>query len=234
MATVTSAGSPGARLRLGGAVLAAAKSVNTRPVRARLGAFDRVQRAYAAAQTKVDAAEAALHAAQAKVAQRDREQDEAVDGLARALIAEGQSRAKPFAGCGGPTPAALMRLPVAEEARQIHVLVTALQRNAGLSKAAQQACDAADKAARAVEKALAPIEALQAALSQARQARDALVQTWEKALAALKRGARAAIDDGEPYLYTTLFGQAARNGSRSGKHAPDNPPPPVPPVSSAT
>jgi hypothetical protein len=50
------------------------------------------------------------------------------------------------------------------------------------------------------------------------------------ALFPLKRGACAAIDDGEPYLYTTLFGQAARNGGRNGKHAPDNPPPPVPPV----
>jgi len=206
--------------------LTAAKSVNTRPVQARLEAFDRAQRAYAAAQGKVDAAEAALHAAQAKVAQRDGEQDEAVDGLARALITDGQSRVKPFAGCGGPTPAALMHLPAAEEARQIHALVTALQRNAGLSKAAQQACEVADKAARAAEKALARIEALQAALSQARQARDALVQRWENTLAALKRGARAAIDDGEPYLYTTLFGHAARNG----KHAPDNPPTPAPPV----
>jgi len=125
--------------------LTAAKSVNTRPVQARLEAFERAQRAYAAAQGKVDAAEAVLHAAQAKVVQRDAEQDEAVDGLARALITDGQSRVKPFAGCGGPTPAALMHLPAAEKAQQIHALVTALQRNAGLSKAAQQACEAADK-----------------------------------------------------------------------------------------
>jgi hypothetical protein len=52
-------------------------------------------------------------------------------------------------------------------------------------------------------------------------------------LGAKRRGARAAIDDREPYLYTTLFGQAARNGGRNGKHAPDNPPPPALPVSSA-
>jgi hypothetical protein len=55
-------------------------------------------------------------------------------------------------------------------------------------------------------------------------------QTWEKTLGALKRGARAAIDDGKPYPYTTLFGQAARNGGRNRKHAADNPPPPAPPV----
>jgi hypothetical protein len=228
MAGISFAASPGTRMRLGSTVLTAAKSVNTRPVQARLEAFDRAQRVYAAAQGKVDAAEAALGAAQAKVAERDRKQDEAVESLARALIAEGQSRDKPFAGCNGPTPAALMHLPVAEEAQQIHARVIALQRNPGLSKATQQALDAADKAARAVEKALAPIEALR----RARQSRDALAPTWDKALAARRRGARAAIDDGEPYLYATLFQQAPRNGSRNGnsKHAPENPPTPAPPA----
>lgn len=228
--TVIDAKSPGSRLRLGSTVLAAAKSTNTRPVQARLEAFDRAQHAYAAAQAKVDAAETALAAAQTKVAQRDREQDEAVESLARALIAEGQSRAKPFAGCGGPTPAALMRLPVAQEAQQIHALVTALRRNPGLSKATQQAMDATDKAARAAEKAAAPIEGLQAALREARQARDALVQAWQEALAALKRGARAAIDDGEPHLYATLFGQTTRPASRNGRPTPDTPPMPAPPA----
>ena len=90
-----------------------------------------------------------------------------------------------------------MHLPPAQEAQQIHALVIALQRNPGLSKATQEALDAADKAARAVEKALAPIEGVQEALREARQSRDALAPTWDKALAALRRGARAAIDDGE-------------------------------------
>ncbi|HEX7408109.1 MAG TPA: hypothetical protein VF515_10750 [Candidatus Binatia bacterium] len=233
MARIRFPATAGARRRLGSSVLTAARSVNTRPVQARLEAFGRAQRSYAAAQERVDAAEAALRAAQAKVAQRDREQDEAVELLARALVAEGQSRAKPFAGCGGPTPAALMRLPVAEEARQIHALVTALQRNPGCSKATQQAAEVAEKAACAVEKAMAPITALQAAVSQARQARDVLAQMWEKALAGLKRGARAAVDDGEPYLYATLFGQATAAGSRNGKRAPVTPAPPAPPAPSA-
>lgn len=217
---------------MGKSVLTAAKSVNTRPVQARLEAFGRAHHAYAAAQGKVEEAEAALAAAQAKVVERDRAQDEAVESLARALIAEGQSRDKPFAGCNGPTPAALMHMPPAQEAQQIHVLVTALQRNPGLSKATREALDAADKAARAVEKALAPIEALQEALRQARRSRDALAPTWDKDLAALRRGARAAIDDGEPYLHATLFQSVPRNGSRNGKnkHASDNPPAPTPPT----
>jgi hypothetical protein len=232
MARIRFPATAGARLRLGSSVLTAARSVNTHPVQVRLEAFGRAQRSYAAAQERVDVAEAALRVAQAKVAQRDREQDEAVELLARALVAEGQSRAKPFAGCGGPTPAALMRLPVAEEARQIHALVTALQRNPGSSKATQQAAEVAEKMACAVEKALVPITALQAAVSQARQARDALAQTWEKALAGLKRAARAAVDDGEPYLYAMLLGQATA-GSRNGKRAPETPAPPAPPAPSA-
>jgi hypothetical protein len=234
MGTVRTVGSPGIRIRLGTAVLTAAKSVNVKPVKARLDAFQRAQRAYAGAQDKVEAAEAALHAAHERLAQRDREQDNAVDVLARALIAEGQSRSKPFAGYGGPTPAVLINMPAGEAAQQIHALVTALQRNSGLSKATQQAIAAADKAAHATEKVLAPIEALQATAREARQARDALAQSWDKAVAALKRGARAAIDDGEPYLYAMLFGQGAR-ASRSSKPAPDiaPPPAPTPPVPSA-
>lgn len=233
MAQIRFPATAGARLRLGNSVLTAAKSVNTRPVQARLDAFGRAQRSYAAAQERVDAAEAVLRAAQAKVAQRDREQDEAVELLVRVLVAEGQPRAKPFAGCGGPTPTALTRLSVAEEAQQIHALVTALQRNPGCSKATQQASEVAEKAARAVEKAMAPITALQAAVSQARQARDALAQTWKKALAGLKRGARTAVDDGAPYLYATLFGQATAAGSRNGRRAPDTPAPPAPPAPNA-
>jgi DNA repair exonuclease SbcCD ATPase subunit len=217
----------------------AAKSVNTRPIQGRLDVFERAHRTYVTAQDKVEAAEAALGAAQTKLLQRDRERDEAVELLARALIAEGQSRTKPFAGCGGPTPAAIKSLPAAQEAQQIHALVTALQRNPALTKATQQAMAAVDKAATAVEKALALISTLDATLSQARQARDALSQTWEKALAALKRGARAAVDEGAPHLYATLFGQTTRTGTRNGKHAPDPAPAPatvaapVAPVASA-
>ena len=229
-------GSPGTRLRFGAAVLTAAKSANVKPVQARLEGFARVQGDFAAAHARVEKAEAALAAAEARVAQRDREQDEAVERLARALINEGQSRTKPFAGCGGPTPAALMRLPVAQEAQAIQALVTALGRSPGLSKATQQAMSAADKAAHLVEKALEPIAGLQAAVDAAREARDALTPTWDNALAALKRGARAAVDEGAPHLYATLFQPPARNSKRA-RHTSPVPvtppaPPPAPPVAS--
>ncbi len=124
----------------------------------------------------------------------------------------------------------LIHLPVTEAARQIQALVTALQRNPGFTKPTQQAIVAADAAARAVQKALEPAAGLQAALRDARQQRDALGPTWQKALEALKRGARAAIDDGEPYLYATLFPPAPRAASRNGKAAPNGSPTPTPPA----
>jgi hypothetical protein len=55
-----------------------------------------------------------------------------------------------------------------------------------------------DKAARAVEQVLLPLDKLEVALREARQTRDAVGQTWETALAVLKRGACAACDDGAP------------------------------------
>lgn len=223
-------GSPGRRLRFGDAVLMAAKTVNTKPVQARLDAFASTHNAFAAAQARADKAEKALAAAQAKVLQRDREQDEAVEMLARALVNEGQSRARPFAGVGGPTPAAIMRLPVADEAKAIHTLVAAFQRHNGLARATQDAIQRADKAARAIEKAVEPIAALEAAVDKARQARDALISAWDNNLAALKRGARAAVDDGEPHLYAALLPPLPRNGARNGKRAPKPLPAPPPPA----
>src|ERR1700687_1250166 len=76
---------------------------------------------------------------------------------------------------------------------------------------------AADKAARAVEQALAPIDKLQAAVREARHTRDAVAQTWESSLAALKRGARSGGDDGAPQLYATLFSHSARSAAKSSK-----------------
>jgi hypothetical protein len=229
--------SPGTRLRMGIAVLTAAKAINTKPVRARLLAFIRAQGDFATAQTKVEKAEAALSAAEASVVECDQQQDEAVEVLARALINEGQSRTKPFAGCGGPTPAAIMHLSMAQEAHAIQTLVAALKRSPGLSKATQHAMTGAERAAQAVEKALEPIVALQAAVNAARQARDALIPTWNNALAALKRGTQAAVDEGEPHLHAALFPPPAHKGHRNGKRTPNTPPssaPPAPTTASVT
>ena len=44
----------GTRLQIGAGVLSAARAIDTRPVKGRLGRFERAHRAYVAAQRKVD------------------------------------------------------------------------------------------------------------------------------------------------------------------------------------
>jgi hypothetical protein len=227
MATITVGKNPGGRLQGGAAVLAAAKVVDLRPVKARFTAFQRAHAMYVQAQGKVDAAEEQLRAAQARLGERDAVQDEAVEVLARALVAEGQPRANPFAALGAPAPKALQRQPTIDEAKVIHRLVAAVQRNKGVSKATLQAAQAVEKAALAVEQAAAPIAKLQAAAREARHTREAIAQTWETALAALKRGARAASDDGAPQLYATLFERPSRSSGKAAKPAPSTPPGPT-------
>jgi hypothetical protein len=205
----------GTRLQIGAGVLSAARAIDTRLVKGRLERFERAHRAYVAAQRKVDAAESQLRTAQTRLAECDAVQDEAVETLARALVADGQPRGNPFEAFGAPAPGTLKRLVFAEEAGTVHALVAAVQRSKGVSKATVQAAQAADKAARVVVQALAPVAKLQDTVRDTRRTRDAVAQGWESALAALKRGARAAADEGAPDLYPTLFPPVIRAVTKS-------------------
>ena len=205
----------GTRLQIGAGVLSAARAIDTRLVKGRLGRFERAHRAYVAAQRKVDAAESQLRSAQARLAECDAVQDEAVETLARALVADGQPRGNPFEASGAPAPGTLTRLVFAEEAEAVHALVAAVQRSKGVSKATLQAAQTADKAARVVVQALAPVAKLQDTARDARRTRDAVAQGWESTLAALKRGVRAAADEGAPDLYPTLFPPVIRAITKS-------------------
>ena len=129
----------GTRLQIGAGVLSAARAIDTRLVKGRLGRFERAHRAYVAAQRKVDAAESQLRSAQARLAECDAVQDEAVETLARALVADGQPRGNPFEAFGAPAPGTLTRLVFAEEAEAVHALVATVQRSKGVSKATLQA-----------------------------------------------------------------------------------------------
>jgi hypothetical protein len=100
-----------------------------------------------------------------------------------------------------------MRLAEARKVKAIGRLVAPVQRRTGLSATTLHAARATDKAARAVEAALASLDTRQNALRETRRMRDSIGATWKIALAALKRGARAAADDGAPRLYPTLFGR---------------------------
>jgi hypothetical protein len=223
MARRITKGSPGMRLQLGASVLSAARAVDTSLVKDRLARFERVHRTYVTAQRRVDAAETALRAAQARLAECDAIQDEAVEILARALVADGQPRGNPFDTFGAPAPGTLMRLPFTEETEAVHRLVAAIQRSKGASPATLEAAQAGDKAAAAVAQAMAPVEKLQEGVRDARRTRDAVAQGWESALAALRRGARAAADEGAPDLYPTLFPAVGRTTTKT-KTTDDEPP----------
>ena len=104
MANRVSKVGPGMRLQLGASVLSAARAVDTRLVKARLGRFERVHRTFVTAQRKVDAVEAQLGRAQARLAECEAIQDEAVEALARELVHDGQPRGKPFDAFGAASP----------------------------------------------------------------------------------------------------------------------------------
>ena len=199
-------------------------------MKARLAAFEQAHRSYADAQTKVDAAETQLRAAQAKIGQCDVALTEVIETLARSLIFDGQERRNPFAAFGALPPSKVMSLQPADKAKAVRQLVAAVQRKNNVSKATLQAAQALEKAAGAVEQALLPLDKLQAVVRDTRHTRDAVSQSWESTLAALKRGARAAADDGAPQLYATLFGRPNNHrNNKNGKTAqPEAPPAPTP------
>ena len=233
MRTMKLGTSPVTQLQAGLSILAAARTVDTRPIKARLMAFERAQNELNAAHAQVTAAEAQLAAAQTALDGLDADQDQHVDAMARALIADGLSRTNPFGVFGSAAPGALIALPVADEAQAIHQLVIAIQRHKPLAEASVQAAHNLDNAARAVEEGLAHIETLQAALREARHTREAVAQRWTRAAAALKRGARAAADDGAPQLYGMLFERPRKPNGKAAKPAPA-PQPAEPPANPAS
>jgi hypothetical protein len=233
METIRVGTSAGQRLEAGASILAAARLTDTRLVKDRLATFARTQRAYTDAQHKVGVVERQLAAAQRRVSECEATQGEAVEMLARALVSDGQPRGNPFAGFGAPSPYAITRLPVAEGVKALAALLGAVRRNKTVSKATLQTTRDVEKLMRATEQAHAPIDKLTAALHEARRARDAVGANWDAALGALKRGARAATDDGAPQLYAVLFERATRPNRKNGKRAPLPPPAPAPPAEPA-
>jgi hypothetical protein len=213
------------RLQLGASVLSAASAVDTRPVRARLERFEGANRSYTAAQRKVDAVDAQLRAAKKQLAEHDAVQDDAVIALARLLIHDGQPYKNAFDAFGVPAPGTLTRLPPAEAAEAVHQLVAAIRRGKGVAAATLAAAEAADKAASIVEQALVPVAKLQENLRNARRTRDAVGRGWDTALAGLQRGAKAAVDEGAPELYATLFPAPTRSTTKT--KAPAEPVPPT-------
>lgn len=100
------------RLNTGAAILEAAKAVDTEPIKDRLSGFASITRSHVAADLEVNTAAAKLRAGSKNLQLREAGQDAAVESLARALIADGQSRTNPFAPFGSGPPSTAKQLKV--------------------------------------------------------------------------------------------------------------------------
>ena len=219
--------SPGSRILAGNHVLEAAKTVDVSAVKKRLALFATAHKELRAAEEAITKADDALRAQQTKVADADISQDDAVDALAVALVADGASRIQPFKKLGFASPSDLKELGYAREAKEAKRLAKAASKGK-TSKGTAAACKKLDGAAQAVKTALASIPKLDEALRGARTRRDAVAQPWETAFVALKNAARAAEDDGARGIFDALFQvDAPRAKKPVKKSAGDTPPPAV-------
>ncbi len=217
---VLAGGTHSGRIVTGDAVLTRASTTDTSPVKKRLAAFSKSHAALAKEQKTVDAAEESLAVAQAAVAEADVTQDEQVDALAVALVTAGQPRVSPFRGFSKHSPTALKKLGYAEEAKALRALTVKVRKSKLADTALTRACGSAEKAADAVDAAIARLEPLVRVETAARARRDALALPWEKAFGALKRGARSAEDDGATGLFDALFTVDAPAKKPAKKPAP--------------
>lgn len=214
----------------------AAGGVNTEPIQKRLLAFKAIHGQYKRADRAVKKAGLSLSKQQGLVGLADVDQDTAVLALAAALPADGLARLNPFKDFGSPAPAALCSMGYEAEAKQVLALEKAVCKRKGLSDKSIALAKAAGKAAKRVQAALGPIAKLEKARTVAMGRRDALAQAWETAFAGLKRGARAAEDEGATGLFAALFERKAPKATskqskrKRAKKEPEAPPQGEPPA----
>lgn len=214
MGTLYVADHPKSRIDAGSSILHAAEHADTKPIAGRLAAFTKIHKVYCKADEEVKAASEALLAQQRKVAEEDVEQDADVNGLASALVGEGLSRQNPFKELKFASPSEVCAMGYEREANVVIKLADAVEKRKGAGKASKAAADKARASAKRVLAAMKPIAKLEKGRSDAIAKRNALEQPWETAFAALKRGAKAAEDDGAKGLYNALF---VRPSSKSTK-----------------
>jgi hypothetical protein len=139
------------------------------------------------------------------------------------LVADGQPLRNSFKAFGAASTGALMRMQPADVVKTLPPLIGGLRRSKALGKATLQMLPGAEKTIRGMDQALADMEARRTVVQEARATGAAIAQNWETALAALKRGARAAADDGAPTLYAILFDRPERPSSKAAKTPPPAP-----------
>jgi len=211
---------PTNRIETGKAVLDAAQVIDTSLVATRLANFAAIHQAYVDAQSVVDTAQNDLSTAMARVTAADTALDAAIDDLVFPLMYDRRQRRNAFAPFGVDAPSVVIHMNPAEKAKTIITLVAAIKNDAELSASSQEAAAAAEVAALALQSALEPGGAIDAALRKARSNRDALADQWDDALKMLRRGARVAADEGASDLFAILFGRTERGHKRT-KTAPE-------------
>ena len=205
----TQLNNPRARREVGLAVLAAAKVVDPKPVKAPLAVFTKAHAAFVSAADKVAAAEAVRDAAHAAVAEADVAQDAAVDALVLALVTAGAPRLTPLKGLSNMAPTDLKKMGTAKEAKELLRIAAAVTKRGGVTPALKRALKGATDAAAAVQRAIVSVGPREKLYQESLAGRDALSQPWETALAYLKRAVRVAEDNGATGLFATLFQRTA-------------------------
>ena len=203
MVTLQSGSSPGQRVKAGDTVIARARSVDMKPVKARFAAMKKVHGVYGAANKRVADATLAVVKQERLAGENDAVQDGTIDVLATAEVQAGANRLKPLDAYKLGTVSALREMPVKAEANALIKLANkaSKSKHAGVKKAAAAMLAAAE----ATLASLKPIDALTKKRNEAIAERDALAPSWERVFAALKRDVRNAETDGAVGLFDALF-----------------------------
>lgn len=209
MTTLQAVHNPSGRIETGNLVLSAAKSVASAPIAKPLKAFTSAQKAFAAADARVVKADENVRKQQEVVGMRDAMQDQAVDALARQLIASGSPKANPFKPLGFAAPSTLQTMGYGAEAKEARKLASMILKGKKMAKGALEAAALLERTAKEVEVSLKELPALLGARKAAIAARDGAGQAWETTFAALKLGAAFADTQGAKGLHDALFVKTA-------------------------
>jgi hypothetical protein len=219
MALLQLSGGAGTRVDIGDRLVAAAKTVDVKPISRVFARFKSAHAALKKHERDARDAEKQLRAAQGDLAAADLELDRAVEVLASALVGEGAPRLRPFTAVGeSQSPSAIRKMKLADQAKLCAALGKRLERNPAqrVKRAAKALRDAATK----VQNAQKPITARQGAFSEAIAIRLGPEQEWENAFVALKDAARAARHDDGGRIFSTLFEKTAKPRGTTKKSKP--------------
>ncbi len=205
------------RIEAGKVVLAAAQSVDTTLVAARLAAFTQAHAQFLEAVERINVAQAGIDNAEALVRERSALHDTALGKLIAQLVVDGHPRINPLTSYSAETPSGIAEMPPAARSTVVRELLGNVLRDERLSAGSRDAANACADATAALDEALSSLTQAETTAADLRHSRDAVADRWDDAFAALKRGARAAADEGAAGLYGALFDRLAKPATSKGR-----------------